>query len=85
MIGAAKPLRYLDFTGVLHPSLATADQYPAYIGAGCSLELSFKTTLRVVAVLHLKATRRTRRYDVGLKEKPLDLSNQIFKCWRSLV
>ena len=72
MIGAAKPTLFLDFNGVLHPSLATADQYPAYIGAGCSLELSFETTLHVVSVLYLKAARRTRRYDVGLKETPLE-------------
>jgi len=44
----------------------------ANITAGCSLELSFKTTLHVVAVLHLKTTRRTCRYDAGLKEMPLE-------------
>ena len=46
MIGAAKLTMFFDFNEVLYPSLATADQYPAYIGAGCSLELSFETTFQ---------------------------------------
>jgi len=34
--------------------------------------LSFETTLHVVSVLYLKAARRTRGDDVGLKETPLE-------------